>query len=199
MRVMKKRNEFDPDKHHRRSVRLKEYDYAQPDGYFITIVTYQRECLFGEIVGEEMQLNKFGLVAQQQWEKLPKRFPNIELGTFVVMPNHVHMIIQIMDESRRGTAENQNDRDGELPRRAPTQEQFQKPVKGSIPTIIRSYKSAVSYRINLMRGTNGVPVWQRNYYEHVIRNHEDWDRIHRYIESNPLLWAEDEENPTNIK
>jgi hypothetical protein len=71
---------FDPNKHHRRSVRLKEYDYAQPGGYFVTIVTYQRDCLFREIVNEEMRLSRFGLVANQQWAKLTKRFPNIELG-----------------------------------------------------------------------------------------------------------------------
>ena len=187
---------FDPQKHHRRSIRLKEYDYAQPGGYFITIVTYQRECLFGEIVNGEMRLNKFGMVARQQWEKLPKRFPNIELGAFVIMPNHVHGIIQIIEVSRRGTAESTNDFDIESSRRAPTHEQFQKPVAGSIPTIIRSYKSAVAYRINLMRNTNGVPVWQRNYYEHVVRNIEDWNRIHKYIEANPFMWADDDENPS---
>lgn len=102
----------------------------------------------------------------------------------------------ILDNIRRGTAENQKDIDNESSRRAPT-EQFQHPVKGSIPTIIRSYKSAVAYRINLMRGINSVPVWQRNYYEHVIRNHGDWDRIHRYIESNSPMWAEDNENPSS--
>lgn len=112
------------------------------------------------------------------------------------MPNHIHGIIQIIDESRRGTAdeserrgiaEDTKDLDRKSPRYAPTKGQFGKMIPNSIPTIIRSYKSAVAYRINLMRGTNGVPVWQRNYYEHVIRNHEDWDRIHRYIESNPLM------------
>ena len=185
---------FDPQKHHRRSIRLKEYDYTQAGGYFITIVTFQREHLFGEIQNDEMQLSKFGLVAKQQWEKLPKRFSNIELGAFVIMPNHAHGVIQILDLGR-GTAEGVTDIVDESPRRAPT-EQFQQPVKGSIPTIIRSYKSAVAYRINLMRGINSVPVWQRNYYEHVIRNHEDWDRIHRYIKSNPSMWAEDKENPS---
>jgi len=184
---------FDPQKHHRHSIRLKEFDYTQPGGYFITIVTFQREHLFGEIQNDEMKLSKFGLVAKQQWEKLPKRFPNIELGAFTIMPNHAHGIIQILDNTCRGTAENLNNLDNESSRRAPT-EQFQHPVKGSIPTIIRSYKSAVSYRINLIRGINSVPVWQDNYYEHVIRSHEDWDRIHRYIESNPSMWAEDNEN-----
>jgi len=111
------------------------------------------------------------------------------------MPNHMHGIIVITDG--RGTAESLNDLDGKSSRRAPTQEQFQKPVKGSIPTIIRSYKSAVSYRINLMRRTDGVPVWQRNYYEHIIRDETDLQNKTDYIESNPLLWDEDDENPIN--
>src|SRR5687768_9108311 len=172
---------FDPKIHHRRSIRLKEYDYAQAGGYYITIVAWHRECLFGEIVNGEMILSSFGMVANQQWEKLPKRFKNIELGAYMIMPNHMHGIIMISEgrgtaknpkdldaESTRrtltmdgrGTAENPKDLDDESTRRAPTKEQFQKPVKGSIPTIIRSYKSAVSYRINLMRRSNGVPVWQ---------------------------------------
>jgi len=137
---------FDPQKHHRRSIRIKEYDYAQPGGYFVTIVTYQRNCIFGNIVNEEIQLNAFGKIADECW-------------------------------------------------RAPT-EQFGKPIIGSIPTIIRTFKAAVTRRIG--RELNATGVWQRNYYEHVIRNHEDWDRIHRYIESNPSMWAEDDENPMNM-
>jgi len=186
---------FDPQKHHRRSIRLMGYDYASAGAYYVTIVAWQRECLFGEVVNKEMVLSKFGLVAKQQWEKLPKRFPNIELGAYIIMPNHMHGIIEIIND--RGTAESLTNLDGESSRRAPTKEQYQKPVKGSIPTIIRSYKSAVSYRINLMRGTDGVPVWQRNYYEHVIRNETDLQNKTDYIESNPLLWDEDDENPIN--
>jgi putative transposase len=143
-----------PEKHHRRSIRLKEYDYSQPGGYFVTIVTFQRDCLFGNIVNEEMVLSNFGLVAKQQWEKLPKRFRNVELSTFVVMPNHIHGIIIL---NGRGTTEDQNDYDEGLSRRAPT-EQFGKPIPGSIPTIVRSYKSAVSYRINLLRGAKDIPI-----------------------------------------
>ena len=186
---------FDPQKHHRRSIRLKGYDYSQNGAYYVTIVAWRRECLFGEVVNKEMVLSTFGVVAKQQWEKLPKRFPNIELGAYMIMPNHMHGIILITDG--RGTAENPNDSDRESSRRAPTEEQFQKPVKGSIPTIIRSYKSAVSYRINLMRGTDGVPVWQRNYYEHIIRDEKDLQSKTDYIEANPLLWDEDDENPAN--
>jgi len=184
---------FDSQKHHRCSIRLPNYDYSQPGAYFVTIVTWHRECLFGEVVSGKMRLNKFGLIAKQQWEKLPKRFPNIELGAFVIMPNHMHGNIMVV--VGRGTAENLSDPDGGSPRRAPTHEGFQKPVKGSIPTIIRSYKSSVSYRINLLRGTNGSIVWQRNYYEHIIRNDRDLQNKTDYIEANPRLWGEDDENP----
>ena len=145
----------------------------------------------------EMVLSKFGVVARQQWEKLTQRFPHIELGAFVIMPNHMHGIIVIL--AGRGTAENLSDPAGELPRRAPPREQFQKPVKGSIPTIVRSYKSAVSFRINLIRETQDAPVWQRNYYEHVIRDEKDLQNKTDYINANPLLWDQDDENPLRIK
>lgn len=190
-------SKFDPKKHHRHSIRLPEYDYSQPGAYYVTIVAWHRECLFGEVVNREMKLSKFGLVAKQQWEKLPKRFPNIKLGTYIIMPNHMHGIIVIT--SGRGTAGTLADLTGELSRRAPRREGFQKPVKGSVPTIVRSYKSAVSYRINLMRGTQGVPIWQRNYYEHIIRNEKDLKNKTDYIEANPMLWDEDDENPLNVK
>jgi len=111
-------SKFDPKKHHRRSIRLPEYDYAQPGAYYVTIVVWHRECIFGEVVNKEMVLSNFGLVAKQQWEKLPRRFPNIELGAFIIMPNHMHGIIVITDG--RGTAGNRDDHGGEWSRRAPT-------------------------------------------------------------------------------
>jgi REP element-mobilizing transposase RayT len=186
---------FDPQKHHRRSIRLKGYDYSQAGAYFVTIVTWHREMLFGEVVNGEMVLSGFGIVARQQWEKLPKRFPAIELGAYMIMPNHMHGIIKIIDG--RGTAGNLESFDGEPSRRASTYEHFQKPVTGSLPTIIRSYKSAVSYRINLMRRSDRVPVWQRHYYEHIIRNETDLQNKTDYIDANPLLWDEDDDNPIN--
>ena len=181
---------FDPQKHHRHSIRLKEYDYTQPGGYFVTIVSYQRECLFGGIANEKMQLNESGHIVYECWHAIPDHFTNVELGAYVVMPNHIHGIIVINDRTdasasaRRGTIY-----------RAPT-EQFGKPVNGSIPTIIRTSKAAVTRRIG--RELNATGIWQKNYYVHVIRDHEDWDRIHRYIESNPSMWAEDNENPLNL-
>ncbi len=174
---------FDPQKHHRRSIRLKGYDYTQAGAYFITIVTYQREPLFGEIVNGGMQLSPMGQIAEEHWRAIPEHFPNVELGAYVVMPNHVHGIIIINDG--RGTIY-----------RAPT-EQFQKPVTGSIPTIIRTYKASVTRRIQ--KELNETAVWQRNYYEHIIRNDEEHNRIHLYIESNIDNWVNDEENPVSVK
>jgi len=181
---------FDSQKHNRRSIRLKEYDYSQPGGYFITIVTYQRDLLFGEIVNEEMKLNDYGRVVDECWLEIPKHFQNIELGVYVVMPNHLHGIIVINDNNNRAD-DSSSARRGTI-YRAPT-EKFGKPISGSIPTIIRTFKSAVTRRLGKEYNITGI--WQRNYYEHVIRNHEDWDRIHKYIEANPVMWAKDEENP----
>jgi len=191
--------QFDPKKHHRRSIRLPNYDYTQAGAYYITVVTHNRELLFGEVVDGEMKLSNLGQIAQREWERLPKRFNQIELGAFVVMPDHVHGII-IIHDNRRGTA-------GVLRiivpgriRRAPTGEtviveRFGKPVPGSIPTIIRSYKSAVALRINYARPSDSTPVWQKNYYEHVIRNEQDMQAKWDYIESNPANWENDNENP----
>lgn len=177
---------YNPEKHHRRSVRLKEYDYSQAGAYFVTVCAWNRECLFGEIVDGEMQLNELGVVVQECWDEIPRHFPNVELDEFIVMPNHVHGIIVIIVDGR-GTA-----------CRAPTTEKFGKPVANSLPTIIRSFKSATTKRINQTRGTPGVRLWQRNYYEHVIRNEESLNEIRQCISGNPKRWAEDEDNPKNI-
>jgi REP element-mobilizing transposase RayT len=174
---------FDPKIHHRSSIRLKGYDYTQTGAYFITIVTYHREPLFGEIMNGGMQLSDMGRIADEHWRAIPEHFPHAELGAYVIMPNHVHGIIIITDG--RGTIYC-----------APT-EQFQKPVKGSIPTIIRTYKASVTRRIQ--REVNSTGIWQKNFYEHVIRDDEDHNRIHLYIEANVDNWGNDEENPVNVK
>jgi putative transposase len=128
------------------------------------------------------------------WDKLPARFRNVELGVFVVMPNHIHGIMWL-DGARRGIADSATDSGDWTTRYAPTTDrQFGKMIPGSLPAIVRAYKSSVAYRINLMRGLRNTPVWQRNYYEHIIRDADDANRIHLYIESNPVNWAEDEEN-----
>ncbi len=159
---------YDPHYHHRRSIRLKGYDYTQPGAYFVTMVTHGRYSLFGDILEGEFYLTPAGEIARREWEKLSHRFPHIALDAFVIMPNHVHGIIIITDD-RRGTADSGDPLSPSPSRRAPTGENFGKPIPGSLPTIIRSYKSATSLRINYLRRTPGVPVWQRNYYEHIIR------------------------------
>lgn len=179
---------FDPKKHHRKSIRLQGYDYAQAGAYYVTIVTYQRDCLFGRIENEEMVLSDFGIIADECWYAIPEHFPHVELGVHVVMPNHVHGIIVIRDDNRRGAAllrpydENENSHKVNV-----------KP--GSLGAIIRSFKSAVSYRIN--KEHNATGIWQRNYYEHIIRDEKDLHNKTDYIEANPMLWDDDDDNPRN--
>src|SRR3990170_8620003 len=189
-------SKFDPKKHYRRSIRLKGYDYTQSGAYFITICTHGRMSLFGDIIAGELRLNRLGQIAQQEWSRLPGRFPLLQPGAFVVMPNHVHGILII---TGRGTADTEMDLFLEDSRRAPTSatthERFGRPVRGSIPTMIRSYKSSATWLINRLRERPDHPVWQRNYYEHVVRNCDDWERIQTYISNNPRLWDEDAINP----
>jgi REP element-mobilizing transposase RayT len=163
----------------------------------------------------------FGAIAVQEWKNLEARFPNLQLEAFVVMPNHVHGILLLedlgtaaplkhigLDSSRRaptrgsthgrGTALPDNDPLDDLTSRALdsiNKEQFGKPVPGSIPTIIRSYKSAVTFRIHRLRNSPDHPIWQRNYYERVIRNEREFAAMYHYIESNPLNWEKDPDRP----
>ncbi|MBI2506292.1 MAG: transposase [Candidatus Latescibacteria bacterium] len=192
---------FDPDKHHRRSIRLKGYDYSEPRTYFITIcIANRHQPLFGKIVNDDMILNEYGTIAHDEWIKTGALRPHVALDEFVVMPNHVHGIIRLTH--RRGTARRAptDDAPGTAStplRRAPAEnhEQFGKPTVGTLPTIVRSYKSAVTKRINELRNTPGTPVWQRNYYEHIIRNEDILKAIRRYIQNNPLSWVYDQNNP----
>ncbi len=172
--------------HHRRSIRLVGYDYAAEGGYFIAMVTHGRRCLFGEVMNGEMKLNDFGKIVYAEWFRTEKLRPNVELleDEFVVMPNHIHGIIWINGENGWGTA-----------RCAPTSERrFGEMAPNSLPTIVRSFKSAVTKNINLLRNTPGSPLWQRNNYEHIINSEKDYDNIANYIDSNPLNWEIDSEN-----
>ena len=184
IRYMSSPSRFDPQNHHRQSIRLKEYDYTQPGAYFVTSVTRQRACWFGDIHHGTMVLNAFGHIADECWRAIPEHFPAVELGAYVIMPNHVHGIIVIAD--RTGAA---------LLR---PNEPLRPNVKpGSLGAIIRSYKSAVSYRIH--REHNATGIWQRNYYEPIIRTDADLHRITEYIHANPLRWNDDDENPARAK
>ena len=171
---------------HRRSTRLPGYDYAQPGAYFVTMVTAGRQCLFGEIIGQEMQLNLLGQIVQDEWQRTPQIRREIELGAFIVMPNHFHGIVVISaDAAMAASAVGATGRSPLRPRGPSTR---------SLGALIAGFKSSVTKQINIARGTPSTPVWQRNYYEHVIRDDKDWEIIHRYIHSNPLTWPDDEEN-----
>ncbi len=150
---------FDPQKHHRKSIRLQGYDYSQAGAYYVTIVTYQRDCLFGEVVHGEMVLNEYGKIADECWRAIPAHFPFVELGAYVVIPNHVHGVIVIIDDDRVDAKASA--RRGAIYRAPTTTEKFGKPVKGSLPTIIRTYKAAVTRRLE--REMNATGIWQRNY------------------------------------
>ena len=175
--------DFDLERRQRRSIRLKGYDYSAAGGYYVTAVAFRREYLFGDVVEGEMRLNALGWIVRKEWFKTTMLRPYVELheDEFVVMPNHVHGLIWIMEDIV-----------GARRRRAPTEERFGKPAVGSIPTIARAFKSAVTRRAN--RELNSANIWQRNYYEHIIRDQTDYERIAGYILANPANWNDDEEN-----
>jgi putative transposase len=167
---------------HRRLTRLKEYDYSQPGAYFITICTKKRECLFGEIEDGQMRINDLGEIVQLSWLDLPRHYLNLQLDAFVIMPNHVHGIIVVEDVGA-----------GLKP--APT---VLENKKYPLSEIVRAFKTFSSKGINKLRNMPRKPVWQRNYYEHIIRKDESLNKIREYIETNPLRWALDRENPVNL-
>lgn len=189
---------FDPQKHHRRSIRLKDYDYSQAGAYYVTINVQNRECLFGEIVNDEMILNEAGMMVIEQWLALLERFPNIELDVYQIMPNHFHGIIVIIEPvgatlvvaqnmDAQNFVDSRNSRAGTRP--APT-----------LGDMIGAFKSITTNEY--IKGVDNKNwqqfykrLWQRNYYEHVIRDEKDLNRIRDYIQSNPMNWDEDEENP----
>ncbi len=175
---------FDPQKYHRRSIRVPDYDYSQPGAYFITIVTRGRECLFGEIKDGEMHLNDSGRIVWDVWNSLPTRYPQIKLGAAVVMPNHFHGNV-IIKTHPVGVIH-------ELPLREETRVERR---RMTIPLVVGYFKMNTAKRINEILGSQGIPVWQRNYYEHIIRDDEEYNRIHLYIEANVANWVIDNENP----
>ncbi len=170
--------------HHRRSVRLKAHDYSQPGAYFLTICTWNKECLFGKIVDGEMRVNEYGRVVQDEWSRTAVLRPNIILDAFIVMPNHCHGIVVITGPSK-----------GVLQYAPTTHAASLRSPSQTIGAIVRGFKSAATRRINILRCVSGVPVWQRNYYERVVRDDTEMHRTREYITSNPAGWLEDEENP----
>lgn len=183
--------QYDPDRQHRRSIRLPGYDYTQAGAYFVTVCTYDRTCLFGEIANGEVCLSDAGRVVQMVWEDIPTHFPHVELDAFIVMPNHVHGVILIASDTVGPTHSQGATHASPLLRPSG-------PQPRSLGAIVGAFKSAATKRINALRGTPGAPVWQRNYYEHIIRDDYALQRTRQYIVENPARWAEDAENPALI-
>ncbi|MDO9011936.1 MAG: hypothetical protein Q7U78_09045 [Gallionella sp.] len=166
---------YNPDIHHRRSIRLRGYDYSQAGMYFITICTHDRLPLFGKIVDEKMMPNEMGIMAEKYWCAIPDHFPWAMLDEFIVMPNHVHGIITI--------GANHVGANNHLPL------QPKHGTSRTIGSIVRGFKIGVTkwFRAN----TDVHVVWQHNYYEHIIRDEEAYLKIAEYIQTNPQRWEED--------
>ncbi len=170
---------FDSRRHRRRSIQLEGFDYSRPDAYFVTICAHRRLCRFGEIEECEMRLSEAGALARETWENLPAHYPHVILDAFVVMPNHIHGIIVLTDNVVGAGLKPAATRHG-------------------LPEIVRAFKTFSARRINENRGVRAAPVWQRNYYEHIVRDEAALDRIRGYIAGNPANWAQDPDNPARI-
>ena len=169
---------------------MQGFDYSQPGAYFVTICTQERACLFGDVLDGDMRLNDAGRIVEQCWLAIPIHFPDAVLDAFVVMPNHVHGIVVIIDRAvgaKNFSSQPRKNKAVRTPNRSPSK---------TIGSIVRGFKIGVTKWFRESRGTE--KVWQRNYYEHIVRDEEALSRIRQYIENNPMQWAYDRENPAAI-
>ncbi|MDF1580358.1 MAG: hypothetical protein P1P74_06210 [Desulfuromonadales bacterium] len=184
---------YNPDIHHRRSIRLRDFDYSGGGAYFVTLCVHGRECLFGEVADGEMRLSDAGRMVTTVWDSLPHRYPGLGIDVCVVMPNHLHGIVIINDPVRAihelPGCESVN------PVRAIHELPLRSRRTMTLPKVVGFLKMNTAKQINQMRDTPGTPVWQRNYYERVIRSEREWNAIRQYIADNPAKWADDENHP----
>ena len=178
----------------RKLIRLQGFDYSQPGLYFVTIVVKERQTLLGEIVGEEMEPNNLGRMVANTWEWLGDQYPHVELDEYVVMPNHIHGIIVIRNSGNGAIASHRRG----ASRSAPTKPQVQDNKRKPLGRLVGAFKTVSTKNVNLHLGTTGRTLWQRNYYEHVIRSEESLMKIRQYIRDNPAKWAFDRENPSPV-
>lgn len=176
---------FDAFRHHRRSIRLADYDYAANGAYFITICTAGRECILGDVVDGAVTLSALGAIVQDEWQRSASVRSELTLDAFVVMPNHVHGIVMLETTDVDANVGTHGVRPAASLGR----------TRGSVGSMIAGFKSAATRRINDARNTTGARVWQRNYYERIIRNEAEQARIREYIATNPQHWADDEYHP----
>ncbi len=181
------------EKHQRKSIRLSEYDYSFPNWYYITICTHERRNLFGNIKNGKMILNRFGYVVEEDWIQTKEIRKYVDLDYYVIMPNHLHGVIIIEQSIENGRDESNSPTGDESGRMqyAPTNDKFKSPSH-SLGAIVRGFKSSVTKRLKELSGNSELKIWQRNYYEHIIRNELDIQNIRQYITLNPLKWEIDE-------
>lgn len=162
---------------YRKNPRLKHYDYSSSGQYFVTICTHHRISIFGEISDGKMILNNLGEIAQEEIIKTSELRSNVEINHFVVMPNHVHMIVEFLQ------IENKTEN---IPRI------FASP-KNNISSLIRGYKSAVTKRCRVVLHTteSSDSIWQPKFHDHIIRNETSYETIAQYIDTNPEKWKDD--------
>ena len=183
---------YNRDLHHRRSIRLKGYDYRSAGAYAVTISVNGRELSLGRVVDGEMELSDLGRVAAESWTWLEEQYPYVSLDAWVVMPNHLHGIIGIHDDDGDGG------RGGSRTALTPTALTRTPPTKRKpLGRLIGAFKTVSTKRINQVRDTPGARFWQRNYYEKIIRNERQLHALRRYIMDNPRQWALDSENPAS--
>ena len=185
---------YDPERHHRRSIRLKGYDYSQAGAYFVTVCTHDRACVFGDVVDGEMRLNEYGAIVKDEWLRTDTLRENVVIDEYIIMPNHIHGIVIIMGDGR-GTLQRASTGPIRATHRvAPTARGL---ISNSIGAIIGQFKSIVTKDVRKM-GFRYFK-WQRNYYEHVIRNEDKLNRTREYVLNNPLQWQFDRENPGRMQ
>jgi REP element-mobilizing transposase RayT len=183
---------YNPVVHHRRSIRLPGHDYTQPGAYYITICTHRREWLFGNVVDGAMRLSPWGQVVAARWRVIPRTFRHVKLDEWVVMPNHVHGIIWIVEHGTVSAVKVDGAEAGHVP--PPSADNDGRPrgvAPGSVGAIVGSLKSVATRRINRIRRAPGAHLWQRGYWEHIVRNEYDLERIRDYIRANPTRWERD--------
>jgi len=187
---------YDPETHHRRSIRLPGYDYAIEGAYFITICTEDKECLFGNIHDGIMAPNAMGKIVQACWLDLPKHFRHVDLDAFVLMPNHMHGIVVVRERGEALATRSENLEEDRRANASPLHVPPHGTTPQSLSAIVQNLKSVSTRRINRVNRTPGRTIWQRNYYEHIIRSQKSLDAIRQYIEINPTGWLEDPEYST---
>jgi putative transposase len=199
---------YNPKIHNRKSIRLQGYDYSRAGLYFISFCVKARACLFGKIENGVMTLNELGNIANDFWLEIPKHYPQVELHEHVVMPNHIHGIIEITGAQtptpvgtrhgvsemggRKGTSHGMSQLDSQQNGMSQQQRKYGKPIPGSVSTIINQYKSSVKRWCN--KNNHEYFQWQSRFHDHIIRSAEEYQRISNYIINNPAKWTEDKFN-----